>query len=80
MSSIELDKSDSSNVLDSAFSSAPVTPSKSSYPTAKERIQKTFAFDKVYAPTTVQAEVFEDVAPYVDAAVEGYNATVFCYG
>lgn len=31
-------------------------------------------------PETSQREIFQDVESYVEAAVQGYNSTVFAYG
>jgi hypothetical protein len=42
---------------------------------------KTFTFDRVFNNSSEQAHVFESVGkPVVDAAVEGYNGSVFAYG
>lgn len=41
---------------------------------------KAYEFDKVYPPVTTQEEVFKDVAPFVQSAVDGYNICVFAYG
>lgn len=41
---------------------------------------KQFEFDRVYAPQATQADVFRDVAPFVQSAVDGYNICVFAYG
>eukprot|EP01119_Soliformovum_irregulare_P012481 TRINITY_DN3244_c4_g1_i2.p1 TRINITY_DN3244_c4_g1~~TRINITY_DN3244_c4_g1_i2.p1 ORF type:complete len:836 (-),score=234.38 TRINITY_DN3244_c4_g1_i2:7-2487(-) len=59
----------------------PTTPSKSSTPfTSNKPETKRFAFDKIYDPNATQKEVFQDVEPFIDAAVNGYNSTIFCYG
>ena len=39
-----------------------------------------FAFDRVFAPGTAQATVFEDVGDLVQSVMDGYNACVFAYG
>ncbi len=48
--------------------------------TTTTKASKKFAFDKIYLPSQGQREVFQDVEPYVNAAVMGYNATIFAYG
>ncbi|KOB64943.1 Kinesin-like protein 7 [Operophtera brumata] len=40
-----------------------------------------FTFDKVYCQNTKTADVYNDVArPIVEAAVAGFNGTIFAYG
>ena len=39
-----------------------------------------YRFDAVLDQTSTQVDVFSQVRPLVDAAVSGYNATVFAYG
>jgi Kinesin motor domain len=39
-----------------------------------------FHFDHVFEPNASQACVFNEVEPYVDAVVRGFNSTVFAYG
>lgn len=41
---------------------------------------KSFEFDRVYTPAITQAEVFRDVAPFVQSAVDGFSVCVFAYG
>eukprot|EP00668_Euglena_longa_P001197 GGOE01001420.1.p1 GENE.GGOE01001420.1~~GGOE01001420.1.p1 ORF type:complete len:832 (+),score=230.34 GGOE01001420.1:91-2586(+) len=41
---------------------------------------KTFTFDKVLNPSCQQDDVFEEVDPLIDHALDGLHATVFCYG
>lgn len=42
---------------------------------------KTFTFDYVYGPDSLQSKVFEDTArPIVDSVLGGYNGTMFAYG
>jgi hypothetical protein len=42
--------------------------------------QRAFAFDRVFGERSSQQQVFEFVAPMVDAALEGLNGTVLAYG
>ena len=40
-----------------------------------------FTFDRIFDWTCTQREVYEGAAkPIVDACIEGFNGTVFCYG
>ncbi len=59
----------------------PVTPKtpKTKSISSSEKLKK-FAFDKIYHPLTTQEEVFRDVESFVEAAVNGYNSTIFAYG
>ena len=42
---------------------------------------KTFTFDAVYGPDTVQANLYQaTVNPVVESVLEGYNGTIFAYG
>ena len=42
---------------------------------------KQFTFDNVYQPGCAQKEIYDETAaPIVDAAMEGYNGTIFAYG
>ncbi|XP_021728175.1 kinesin-like protein KIN-14B [Chenopodium quinoa] len=42
--------------------------------------KKDFELDRVYGPHVGQSEVFIDVQPYVQSALDGYNVSVFAYG
>ncbi|KNC49859.1 uncharacterized protein AMSG_06148 [Thecamonas trahens ATCC 50062] len=39
-----------------------------------------FPFDAVFGPTATQADVYGQLAPCVQSALDGYNVTVFAYG
>ena len=42
---------------------------------------KSFTFDNVYGANTIQKNLYDETAaPIVDAAMEGYNGTIFAYG
>lgn len=42
--------------------------------------KKDFEFDRVYGPHVGQAEVFSDVQPFVQSALDGHNVSIFAYG
>ncbi|OUZ99796.1 Kinesin [Macleaya cordata] len=42
--------------------------------------KKDFEFDRVYGPHVGQGELFNDVQPFVQSALDGYNVSVFAYG
>jgi hypothetical protein len=41
---------------------------------------RTFTFDRLFDEKATQSQVFDYVRPLVDAAVDGYNSTLFTYG
>uniref|UniRef100_A0A5B6YT68 Putative kinesin-like protein KCA2 n=1 Tax=Davidia involucrata TaxID=16924 RepID=A0A5B6YT68_DAVIN len=42
--------------------------------------KKDFEFDRVYGPHVGQVELFSDVQPFVQSALDGYNVSIFAYG
>ncbi|KAF5201284.1 Kinesin-like protein kin-14l [Thalictrum thalictroides] len=42
--------------------------------------KKDFEFDRVYGPHVGQGELFHDVQPVVQSALDGYNVSIFAYG
>lgn len=42
--------------------------------------KKDFELDRVYGPHVGQTDVFADVQPFVQSALDGYNVSVFAYG
>ncbi|TVU18121.1 hypothetical protein EJB05_34194 [Eragrostis curvula] len=48
---------------------------------ANKQIDRTFAFDKVFGPSSRQKDLFEQsIAPIVNEVLDGYNCTIFAYG
>ncbi|KAG8084519.1 hypothetical protein GUJ93_ZPchr0010g9483 [Zizania palustris] len=48
---------------------------------ANKQIDRTFAFDKVFGPSSKQKDLFEQsISPIVNEVLEGYNCTIFAYG
>ncbi|KAJ0257299.1 Kinesin-like protein KIN-14O [Hirschfeldia incana] len=45
----------------------------------KDGLRK-FRFNKVYSPSSTQAEVFTDIKPLVRSVLDGYNVCIFAYG
>ncbi|KAJ3695857.1 hypothetical protein LUZ60_001234 [Juncus effusus] len=42
--------------------------------------KKDYEFDRVYGPHVGQGELFRDVQPFVQSALDGFNISVFSYG
>ncbi|XP_072952795.1 kinesin-like protein KIN-14L [Typha angustifolia] len=42
--------------------------------------KKDYEFDRVYGPHIGQGELFRDVQPFVQSALDGYNISIFAYG
>lgn len=47
---------------------------------ARKQSKHDFAFDQVFNPNTTQEEIFENVAPLIQSAMDGYNVCIFAYG
>ncbi|CAE7926298.1 KIN14Q [Symbiodinium sp. KB8] len=43
-------------------------------------MSKRFEFDRVFRPASTQEEVFNEVAPTITSALDGYNCCIFAYG
>lgn len=48
--------------------------------TKEDRSKARFEFDRVFAPGSSQAEVFESVQPLVVSFMDGFNCCIFAYG
>jgi len=75
---ITLDEDEDSLLLSPP--SAPVTDSSSSSSSNNTAMPKQFTFDRVFGMHSTQAEVFADVEPLVDSAVDGFTVCIFAYG
>ncbi|XP_057770575.1 kinesin-like protein KIN-14K [Salvia miltiorrhiza] len=42
--------------------------------------RRSFRFDKVYGPTSTQAQVFADTQPLIQSVLDGFNVCIFAYG
>jgi kinesin family member C1 len=41
---------------------------------------KIYNFDTVFVPTMGQADVFEEIKPFIQTALDGENVCIFAYG
>lgn len=55
-------------------------PEKTSALGANTTQTHSYAFDRVFSPSSQNAEVFEEISQLVQSALDGYNVCIFCYG
>ncbi|KAI5441751.1 hypothetical protein KIW84_010989 [Lathyrus oleraceus] len=41
---------------------------------------KTFKFNKIFGPTSTQAEVYDDIQAFIRSVLDGFNVCIFAYG
>ena len=56
------------------------TPSNTSIKLSSSKHNLTCAYNHVFADTTTQDEVFEEVRPLLSDVLGGYNGCIFAYG
>ena len=44
------------------------------------RKKNAFTFDRVFGPSSQNADVFDEISQLVQSALDGYNVCIFCYG
>lgn len=54
--------------------------SSSSTGNSKANAVSLFQFDRVFNTQSTQAQVFAEVAPFVQSCIDGYNVCIFAYG
>ncbi|XP_009763270.1 kinesin-like protein KIN-14C isoform X1 [Nicotiana sylvestris] len=42
--------------------------------------RRSFKFNTVYSPTATQAQVYSDIQPLIQSALDGFNVCIFAYG
>jgi len=74
-------RSDTTKEFDIQYSDNEKAVKLSQTEVGKLSVERSYTFDKVFAPTATQAYVFEHLARgTVDDVVKGFNGTVFAYG
>lgn len=69
------------NVLDAcSIEVEKVELNTASMSSRKGKQQQSFTFDGIFTPHTSQEDVFAEVSPMVQSALDGYNVCIFAYG
>ena len=58
----------------------PVDDADDSLFSSKRKVSHAFAYDKVFGPSDGQTAVFDEVANFVQSALDGYQVCLFAYG
>ncbi|KAF1745015.1 hypothetical protein MXB_5308, partial [Myxobolus squamalis] len=72
--SVEFKHTDSSMSISSSNSRETVTGEKA------DALKYDFSFDRIFGHKSSQADVFEEIEPLVQSALDGYSVCIFAYG
>eukprot|EP00877_Chromochloris_zofingiensis_P015256 jgi/Chrzof1/9985/Cz04g23010.t1 len=78
-----LEKENGSNSTSTPYNDLPVHATSEEtleLSSATDRTDKVYEFDKVFAPSAGQEQVFEEVSALVSSVLDGYNVCIMAYG